>query len=89
MAAGEMNPTEYIGHHLTHGTASFGGGGFWSINFDSISVSVALGVLGVGFLWWVVRGATAGAGADNQRQRAGVQHGGGHRRRSDNEDRRL
>jgi F-type H+-transporting ATPase subunit a len=66
MAAGEMNPTEYIGHHLTHGTASFGGGGFWSINFDSISVSVALGVLGVGFLWWVVRGATAGV--PNRRQ---------------------
>jgi F-type H+-transporting ATPase subunit a len=64
--AAEMNPTEYIGHHLTHGTKSFGSGGFWSINFDSVSVSILLGFLGLGFLWWVVRGATAGV--PNKRQ---------------------
>jgi len=67
MAAGkELTPTEYIGHHLTHGTVSFGDGGFWSVNFDSVSVSILLGFVGLGFLWWVVRGATAGV--PNKRQ---------------------
>ena len=61
MAAGnEMNPTEYIGHHLTHGTKQFGDGGFWTIHFDSLAVSILLGLVGIGFIWWVVRGATSG-----------------------------
>ena len=60
-AEGEMNPTEYIGHHLTHDARPFlGDGGFWTIHVDSIAVSILLGVVGVGFLWWVVRGATSG-----------------------------
>src|SRR5688572_31827345 len=67
MAAGkELNPTEYIGHHLTHGTKQFGDGGFWTINFDSLSVSILLGLIGIGFIWWVVRGATSGV--PNRRQ---------------------
>jgi F-type H+-transporting ATPase subunit a len=67
MAAGnEMNPTEYIGHHLTHGTKQFGDGGFWTIHFDSLSVSILLGLVGMGFIWWVVRGATSGV--PNKRQ---------------------
>jgi F-type H+-transporting ATPase subunit a len=67
MAAGkELNPTEYIGHHLTHGTKQFGDGGFWTINFDSLSVSILLGLVGLGFIWWVVRGATSGV--PNRRQ---------------------
>jgi F-type H+-transporting ATPase subunit a len=62
MAAGkEFNASEYIQHHLTFKTAAVGGeGGFWSINVDSVVTSVLLGVLGVGLLWWVVRGATSG-----------------------------
>jgi F-type H+-transporting ATPase subunit a len=61
MAAGkEMNPTEYIGHHLTHGTKQFGDGGFWTIHFDTLAVSILLGLVGIGFIWWVVRGATSG-----------------------------
>jgi len=67
MAAGkELNPTEYIGHHLTHGTKQFGDGGFWTINFDSLSVSILLGLVGLGLIWWVVRGATSGV--PNRRQ---------------------
>ena len=67
MAAGnEMNPTEYIGHHLTHGSKQFGDGGFWTIHFDSLSVAVVLGLIGIGFIWWVVRGATSGV--PNRRQ---------------------
>jgi F-type H+-transporting ATPase subunit a len=67
MAAGnEMNPTEYIGHHLTHGAKQFGDGGFWTIHFDSLAVSILLGLVGIGFVWWVVRGATSGV--PNRRQ---------------------
>jgi F-type H+-transporting ATPase subunit a len=67
MAAGkEMNPTEYIGHHLTHGAKQFGDGGFWTIHFDSLAVSILLGLVGIGFIWWVVRGATSGV--PNKRQ---------------------
>ena len=69
MATGtEMNPTEYIGHHLTHATIPLPGtnGGFWSVNVDSLSVSILLGFVGLGFLWWIVRGATSGV--PNKRQ---------------------
>ena len=61
MAAGnELTPSEYIQHHLTFLTKPVGEGGFWSINVDSVVVSILLGIVGVGFLWWVVRGATSG-----------------------------
>ncbi len=68
MAAGkELTPSEYIQHHLTFFTKPVGdGGGFWSINVDSVITSVLLGVLGLGFLWWVVRGATSSV--PNKRQ---------------------
>src|SRR5262245_41225943 len=67
MASGqEFNPTEYIGHHPTHGTKQFGDSPFWSINFDSLSVSILLGLFGIGIIWWVVRGATSGV--PNKRQ---------------------
>ena len=67
MAAGtELTPSEYIQHHLTSFTKPLGEGGFWSLNVDSFVVGILLGVLGVGFIWWVVRGATSGV--PNRRQ---------------------
>jgi len=67
MATGsELNPTEYIAHHLSHDARSIGDGGFWTIHFDSLSVSILLGILGMGLIWWVVRGATSGV--PNKRQ---------------------
>jgi F-type H+-transporting ATPase subunit a len=67
MAAGtELTPSEYIQHHLTSFTQPLGEGGFWSLNVDSFVVGILLGVLGVGFIWWVVRGATSGV--PNRRQ---------------------
>ena len=60
MASSELNPTEYISHHLTHGATQLGDGGFWTLHFDSVAVSILLGFLGMGFIWWVARGATAG-----------------------------
>jgi F-type H+-transporting ATPase subunit a len=58
--ANELTPSEYIQHHLTSFTKPIGEGGFWSINIDSFAVGILLGVVGVGFIWWVVRGATSG-----------------------------
>ena len=61
MAAGsEFNATEYISHHLTHGAKQLGDGGFWTLHFDSLAVSILLGLIGIGFFWWVARGATSG-----------------------------
>ena len=67
MAAGkELTPSEYIQHHLTFFQKPIGDGGFWTVNVDSVLVAVLLGVIGIGFLWWVVRGATSGV--PNKRQ---------------------
>jgi F-type H+-transporting ATPase subunit a len=43
-----------------------GEGSFWTLNVDSFVTAVLLGSVGVGFLWWVVRGATSGV--PNKRQ---------------------
>jgi F-type H+-transporting ATPase subunit a len=66
MAAQYNSPTEYIGHHLTFLTKPIGDGGFWSLNLDTLIVSVLLGFLGLGFFAWVAKGATAGV--PNRRQ---------------------
>jgi F-type H+-transporting ATPase subunit a len=60
----DLNPTSYIKHHLTFNAQ--GEGGFWVLHVDTLVTSVILGVLSLGFLWWVVRGATAGV--PNRRQ---------------------
>ncbi len=68
MAAGKaLTPSEYIQHHLTFLTKPVGdGGGFWSLNVDTISVSILLGLVGMGFIGWVVRGATSGVPGKRQ-----------------------
>jgi F-type H+-transporting ATPase subunit a len=64
--ATELTPTQYIAHHLTHGSKQLGDGGFWTIHVDSLAVAAVLGLVGIGFIWWVVRGATSGV--PNRRQ---------------------
>ena len=59
-AATDLTPSQYIQHHLNFFTKPIGEGGFWSVNVDSLSVSILLGLLGMGFIGWVVRGASAG-----------------------------
>ncbi|MGH8690072.1 MAG: F0F1 ATP synthase subunit A [Burkholderiales bacterium] len=67
MAAGkEFNATDYIQHHLTFLTKPAGEGGFWALNVDSLVTAVLVGVAGLGFMAWVVRGATSGV--PNRRQ---------------------
>ena len=46
-----LSPTQYIEHHLSHlelnlKTMQIGsGGGFWTLNLDTLIVSILLGVL--------------------------------------------
>ena len=67
MAAGnELTASEYIQHHLSFFTKPIGEGGFWSLHVDSLVVSILLGLVGMGFIWWVVRGATSGVPSKRQ-----------------------
>src|SRR3954464_1148359 len=67
MAAGaELTPSEYIQHHLTSFTKPLGDGPFWALNVDSLMVSILLGIVGIGFIWGVVRGATSGVPTKRQ-----------------------
>ena len=59
-AAHELTPTSYIGHHLTNRTVSFGDSPFWTLHVDTVVTSFILGVVAFGFLWGMMRGATAG-----------------------------
>ncbi len=61
-----LTPTTYIGHHLSFFQHPVGEGSFWTLNVDSLVTAALLGAFGLGFLWWVVRGATSGV--PNKRQ---------------------
>jgi len=62
----EFNATDYIQHHLTFLNKQVGEGEFWTLNVDSLVTAVILGVVALGFLWWVVRGATSGVPSKTQ-----------------------
>jgi len=66
MAAQYQNPSEYIAHHLTFAAKPIGEGGFWTLNIDTLVVSVLLGFVGLGFFWWIARGATSGVPTKRQ-----------------------
>ena len=65
MAAGEVDHPA-VERGIGYLARMQGEGGFWSLNVDSLAVSLALGVLGMGLIWWIVRGATSGV--PNRRQ---------------------
>ena len=66
MAAQYQNPSEYIGHHLTFAAKPLAEGGFWTLHVDSFIVAVLLGFVGVGFFWWIAKGATSGVPTKRQ-----------------------
>src|SRR5450631_2053917 len=66
MAAEQLTPSEYIGHHLKFFEKSFGDGGFWTLNLDTIIVSAVLGVVSLGFFWWIAKSATSGVPSKRQ-----------------------
>ena len=61
-----LTPSEYITHHLTFNSKPVGDGSFWMLNYDSLIMSVILGVLVMGLIWWVARGATSGVPSKGQ-----------------------
>jgi len=56
----DFNANDYIQHHLTFLTKPVGDGGFWALNVDTLLTSILVGVLAMGAIGWVVRGATSG-----------------------------
>ena len=62
----ELTPAEYINHHLGFFTHPISEGSFWTLHVDTLVMAVLMGVLGVGFLWWVIRGATSGVPGKRQ-----------------------
>ncbi|MGZ7042937.1 MAG: F0F1 ATP synthase subunit A [Thermoanaerobaculia bacterium] len=65
MAAEQLTPSEYIRHHLTFFESSHDGG-FWTLNLDTLIVSAILGVVSLGFFWWIAKSATAGVPSKRQ-----------------------
>lgn len=61
-----LTPTEYIQHHLSFLAKPVGEGSFWTLHVDSVVTAAILGVISIGLLWWVVRGATAGVPTKRQ-----------------------
>jgi len=66
MAAAYESPSEYIAHHLTFMVKQVGTTSFWSVNVDTVVMSVLLGFVGLGFMWWVTRKATSGVPSKTQ-----------------------
>jgi F-type H+-transporting ATPase subunit a len=66
MAAQYENPSEYISHHLTNLMHPIGEGGFWTLNVDSIIVSIILGFIGLGFFYWIAKGFKQGVPTKTQ-----------------------
>ena len=60
------SPAEYISGHLRFNTQSISDGHFWVLNVDTLFMSVLLGVMVMGWVWWVARKATAGLPSKTQ-----------------------
>ncbi len=65
--AGFLHPTEgeYVQHHLRYWqlnlhTFKLGDGGFWTLNLDTLAVSIILGALMLFVFWKVAKSATSG-----------------------------
>ena len=58
-AQGSLTPSDYIAHHLTNLKVTVGEGGFWTLNLDTIIMSWAMGLVGLGLIWMVAKSATA------------------------------
>jgi F-type H+-transporting ATPase subunit a len=61
-----LTPSSYIEHHLSFNAQSVGDGSFWTLHIDTLIMSVVLGLLVMGFIWWIARGATSGVPSKRQ-----------------------
>ncbi len=66
----ELTPSEYIKHHLSFNAQGVNGNatgeGFWVLHYDTLIMSVVLGLMVMGLVWWVARGATSGVPTKRQ-----------------------
>ena len=61
----KLTPAEYVQHHISHWKLNlrnftFNDGGFWTLNLDTLIISVVLGILFIFIFYIVARRATAG-----------------------------
>ncbi|PPC93509.1 MAG: F0F1 ATP synthase subunit A [Methylotenera sp.] len=61
-----LTPSEYIAGHLSFNAKPIGDGSFWTLHVDTLVMSVLLGFVVMGLVWWVARGATAGVPTKRQ-----------------------
>lgn len=61
-----LTPSSYITHHLSFNAKPIGDGSFWMLNYDSFIMSVLLGIVVMGIIWWVARSATTGVPSKGQ-----------------------
>jgi len=61
-----MGLSEYITHHLGNLTVSVGEGGFWTVQVDTLAVSLIFGVVIAAWLWAYARRATSGVPSRGQ-----------------------
>lgn len=61
-----LTPSSYIQHHLGFNAQSVGDTSFWTLHVDTLAMSVILGFVVMGLVWWVARGATAGVPTKRQ-----------------------
>ncbi len=61
-----LTPSSYITHHLSFNAKPIGDGSFWVLNYDSLIMSVLLGAVVMGLIWWVARSATTGVPSKGQ-----------------------
>jgi F-type H+-transporting ATPase subunit a len=61
-----ITPSDYIAHHLSFNAKPIGDTSFWVLHYDTLIMSVILGMLVMGFVWWIARGATSGIPSKKQ-----------------------
>lgn len=61
-----LTPTEYIAHHLSFNAKSIGETSFWTLHVDTLVMSILLGLVAMGLIWWIARGATSGVPTKRQ-----------------------
>lgn len=61
-----LTPSSYIQHHLSFNAQPVGEGSFWTLHVDTLAMSVLLGLVVMGLVWWIARGATAGVPTKRQ-----------------------
>lgn len=61
-----LTPSGYIEHHLSFNAHPLAEGKFWVLHYDTLIMSVILGLVVMGIVWWIARGATAGVPTKRQ-----------------------